>query len=115
MRYAQRVKRAVIHLPLELLARLDHLVARLRAARPGRRFSRAGVARALLSTGLGVVESEGARFGGVVVAGGADRTRVLPASGTPHAPGPPRPPGSPETWTRAERLRAERPRAKTRG
>lgn len=76
MRYDALVKRAVIRLPVEILARLDQLVARLSEARPGRRFSRSSVARALLSTGLGLVETRGARFGGVVVGRGVDLART---------------------------------------
>jgi hypothetical protein len=102
-RYAASVKRAVIRLPVELLVRLDKLVTRLSAARPGRRFSRASVVRALLSTGLGLVETRGARFGGVLVGRGLDLARPEAARRRPRR------------LRRLRRLRAARPRVKTTG
>lgn len=61
------MKRAVIRLPESVAARLAELARELNAAYPGRRFSKAAVARVLLSMGLTMVDAQGARFGGVRV------------------------------------------------
>ena len=71
MCYAGFVKRAVIRLPNEILGRLDQLAEQLNAACPGRRFSRAAVARILLTTGLCLADVEAAGFGKAVLEGGS--------------------------------------------
>jgi predicted transcriptional regulator len=50
------VKRAVIRLPDEIVDRLDRLADELRAAHPDESFSRASVARALISSSLLLAE-----------------------------------------------------------
>jgi hypothetical protein len=73
MCYIGLVKRAVIRLPSEVLGRLDQLAEQLNAACPGRRFSRAAVARILLTRGLCGVDVEGGveggRIGGILLEG----------------------------------------------
>lgn len=69
MWYTGRVKRAVIRLPSELLSRLDQLADRLNAACPGRKFSRASVARIVLTTGLGLLDEEGVATGSMIIEG----------------------------------------------
>ncbi len=49
------MKRAVIHLPSEIVDRLDQLAEELTASVPGKKFSRASVVRVLLSRGFGVI------------------------------------------------------------
>jgi hypothetical protein len=50
------VKRAVIRLPSEVVYRLDRLTEELRLLRPDESYSRASVARALISGGLSLAE-----------------------------------------------------------
>ena len=51
------MKRAVIRLPSEVVARLDRLAEELRVAHPDESYSRASVVRALISSGLTLAET----------------------------------------------------------
>jgi hypothetical protein len=52
------VKRAVIRLPSEVVDRLDRLAEELRLLHPDESYSRASVARALISGGLRLAEGD---------------------------------------------------------
>jgi hypothetical protein len=67
--YPAVVKRAVIRLPSEILGRLDQLAEQLNSACPGRRFSRASVARILLTMGFCRLDMEGGRVGSIILEG----------------------------------------------
>jgi hypothetical protein len=56
------MRRAVVRLPPELLARVDALAARARVAHPDRSFSRAGLVRALVTAMVTIVEQDDERF-----------------------------------------------------
>ena len=56
------MNRAVVRLPPELIAHLDALAHRLRAANPGRSCSRAAVVRALVREELAVIEEREENF-----------------------------------------------------
>jgi predicted DNA-binding protein len=56
------MKRTVVRLPPELVERLDHLSARVRAAKPGRSCSRSQLVRILITPELAAVEPEGNGF-----------------------------------------------------
>jgi metal-responsive CopG/Arc/MetJ family transcriptional regulator len=53
------MKRTVIRLPAELVERLDHLGARVRAANPGRSCSRSQLVRTLITPELAAAEQDG--------------------------------------------------------
>jgi hypothetical protein len=57
------VKRAVIRLPSEVVDRLDRLAEEMRVAHPDESYSRASVVRALISSGLSLVEGQDERHG----------------------------------------------------
>jgi hypothetical protein len=56
------MKRAVIRLPHEVVDRLDRLAEELRIAHPDESYSRASVVRALVRSGLELVETQGAQL-----------------------------------------------------
>ena len=56
------MNRAVVRFAPELIARLDALAVRLRAANPGRSCSRAAVVRALVREELAIIEDREEKF-----------------------------------------------------